>query len=741
MSVNEDSVAFSFSGKMAKLLGRQSVSSDIVALFELVKNAYDADSKKVEITFNGVKNSEGKLPRDTTSITIRDFGNGMTVSEFKKSWLIIGTESKNSSPYSPGGRKVVGEKGIGRFATERLSRRTTVESIPEFEDTNPDYSGLKSVLTIEWDLYEKEGSTFDQIKHQIKLIPKEPADKPGLKIVLEKLREDWDIKKITRLQTELSTLILPETLRENDSFDIDLKVPAFNLQTIQVESSLYEHAGYFLSAENLDDRIHLTLFYKGKQIIPDQHNLYPGTNPKTLESNIPFKNKKCGKVKFKMYFFPHDSSGKEEWRNYYGPITSQLVQNVLKDNSGVRIYRDGFRVKPYGDPGHDWASLERKATGAPGRPTANRVLARVEITSKDNPNIIDTTTREKIIENDAFTDLKEFVILCINKLNAAIGLINREKRKKEGKKHIPALLKRVKSTISILDIDQTQKRNVTRTLSDIENQFQTLTEEVESEQNLLMNRIDAYRSLASLGITAGVVFHETREDMGTLITYTNLLKDNIESETPDIGTLRSDINVIHPVVENIGYYSEFVMGHLSTLTSKSREFRRRQKINLYDMIENRHKGLSGVLSKLNISFMNSVSPNFSELYMMKSDLESILNNLIVNSIKALKITDVSKTELKKKVIKISADLDKTNCILVVSDNGPGIHPDIVKDIFEEFESYSEAYDATKSGAGLGLPIVKEIIEKYHGKIEIIKSELEHGATFKITIPLRSITEL
>ena len=89
-------LSFRFSGKMAKLLGQESVSSEIAALFELVKNGYDSDAEQVTITFENFVEKNGENGR----IIITDDGDGMTVKDLEEKWMVIGTASKERSPVS-----------------------------------------------------------------------------------------------------------------------------------------------------------------------------------------------------------------------------------------------------------------------------------------------------------------------------------------------------------------------------------------------------------------------------------------------------------------------------------------------------------------------------------------------------------------------------------------------------------------------------------------------------------------
>ncbi len=108
-------------------LGRELVTDFVTALVELVKNSYDADAGSVQIK---IENANTPYSR----IIVTDTGSGMTQEEFEKKWMVIGTSSKVSEPYTPSGRKRTGKKGIGRFSVERLAEKVTIYSFTEYED-------------------------------------------------------------------------------------------------------------------------------------------------------------------------------------------------------------------------------------------------------------------------------------------------------------------------------------------------------------------------------------------------------------------------------------------------------------------------------------------------------------------------------------------------------------------------------------------------------------------------------
>ena len=115
---------FRVAGKLASLLGEQSVSNSKVALIELIKNSYDADATSVLIKFENIRSGSGK-------ITITDNGSGMDHNKLTNDWMRIATTDKERNQYTPKKRRKIGEKGIGRFAIQKLSLKTEIVSRPE----------------------------------------------------------------------------------------------------------------------------------------------------------------------------------------------------------------------------------------------------------------------------------------------------------------------------------------------------------------------------------------------------------------------------------------------------------------------------------------------------------------------------------------------------------------------------------------------------------------------------------
>lgn len=150
-------VGFVFSSRFSQLIGRQLISNPVVAVSELVKNAYDADADNISVEFH-------ELLTENPCLRIIDDGDGMTFNDVKTKWMMVGTDNKVHTPITPKGRRKLGEKGIGRFSVERLAKKVQIISTRRGEDFAISFS-------IDWDEYERFNGEFAELTHAVVRIP------------------------------------------------------------------------------------------------------------------------------------------------------------------------------------------------------------------------------------------------------------------------------------------------------------------------------------------------------------------------------------------------------------------------------------------------------------------------------------------------------------------------------------------------------------------------------------------
>jgi len=485
---------------MARLLGRESVSSDIAALFELIKNGYDADAEQVTIEFENFDGEE-----KNGRIIVKDDGDGMSLDDLQNKWMVIGTYAKERLLFSARKkRRVIGNKGVGRFSTEKLGSRTTLK-------TRPRRSNQEIELIINWDEYEKQGVTFDQIQNPIKIYVKENLES-GTTIILEKLRSKWTEEKINKLINAIGSLILPKEIQQikTDVFGVNVKAPDFPINiSPNIQSTLFDVAPFRIISTIGDNQYtSRTVIYKKGILVREERTDFKDLTMENGEKWAPF-----GKCKFVLYFYPQNTRY-ENWESYYQKksMKMNLIKKVLADTHGVKIYRDGFWVRPYGDLDNDWLNLEHDRVMANYKIGNTQVIGFTQITKDSNPDIIDTTTRERLVENNAFHSMHRFAKEVIGSMNYYRFDQNKKYRERKAKvEHenlLESELKLVNETISESDLPVYEKKELKKSVQNISNVFTDFKEEMEETNDRLELSEKAYRNLASLGISSSTAAHE-----------------------------------------------------------------------------------------------------------------------------------------------------------------------------------------------------------------------------------------
>ena len=387
--------------RLIRLLGEELISDEVMAIVELVKNAYDADASNVVFHLSRSTN-----PARATMV-VRDDGDGMTLDTLFDAWLQPATAWKR-----PGGRKrrsaqgryPLGEKGVGRFAADKLG--ATLELVTRARDSSEEVQ-----LRVNWDAFD-ENAYLDEIQTAwVARAPKEfRGSTHGTLLRIAGLRTAWDADLLTRVHEGLSRLVSPSVDRSEQAFSVSIESPDFPEFNGSVEHRFAEEAPYRLAG------VVSTLGYlkpqdgRGKGI-----DLRPlaGDHFRTKSGRL--REPACGPFRVSFSVWDLDVLGG------HGSRTSRSLRAQLKRLSGVSLYRDGFRVAPYGSRGDDWLELNQRRVNNPTmRVSTNQSVGVVEFEQEENPLLIDRTSREGLIDNPSFRDLRALVL-------AALGLLEEQR--------------------------------------------------------------------------------------------------------------------------------------------------------------------------------------------------------------------------------------------------------------------------------------------------------------------------
>ncbi|ABX40655.1 sensor histidine kinase [Lachnoclostridium phytofermentans] len=717
-------VNFKFAARFSKLIGRNLISNPIVAVSELVKNSYDADADNITVEFKN-------LVTGVSQLIVKDDGDGMSLDDIQNKWMIVGTDNKIHNPNTKSGRRKLGEKGIGRFSVERLSRKLKITTTEFGKD-------FALVFEIDWDKDEAEADEFGIVNHPVYKIPFERNIK-GTEIIMEELRDEWTEDSLVDLRKELN-LIRPININSvsyekykfpGDKVKINLYAPDFIKSVNKVDANFMSYRQAHLYGKiNKDGSAIIRVSIKSNISMSGQVN----------EQTYTYKNEEldnsCGPVVYEAFVFLKD---KRLYRSL--DIDRKYMDDFLKSYSGVKIYRDGFRILPFGNVDNDWLELNAQRTKSPEhRMSTQNIIGIVYITRDENPGLQDVLSRENMYETKEFDALKTFVNLSFEKYTSLQLNARKKKEKKireEGKKTLSNVRKSVNDFSKQVDDLKVSVKQVNVNVDTVEavNQVQQkLTSILQAAESSLENfkkafsyykfqddfktrEMQIYRNIATLGISAAMFGHEAlhqtldakaicgdiKADYSEIINSTNQLKEYFNDLEKDIGLVNEK--------------ADFFRSYL-----KREKQDRVRYVNIKEIVEtiiNQHKKAFEaieVLPQLNVK----ISDDNIYTWGYEGDFETIFTNLVTNSYKALK------KEKNEKIFYINLEFENNAYIITSVNNGKVIEKENRIKIFQPlFSSYSD-------GTGLGLTIVQDTVLNYSGTIELCK---DYPLTkFKIVIP-------
>jgi signal transduction histidine kinase len=445
---------------------------------------------------------------------------------------------------------------------------------------------------------------------------------------------------------------------------------------------------------------------------------------------------RCGPVEVKLYFYLNSSSllsGTE--------FKLSDLRTFLNQNAGVRIYRDSIAVKPYGytNGQSDWLGLaERKARDPAGisretyKITPNQLVGAIFVSRDDNSSIIDSGAREGLIENEAFSDLKDLLLACVRLLETHRFNITKEKpkpnsdarkNKAENIKNITANLSSVKDNLKRIGTEAPQLalpiNSSIKTIDDTIDETEKVFNDILGENRVL-------NGLATLGIASAVFGHETQTAINQVAISVKNIREEFSILPIDEQSIEEEIATTLKSSKTISAWGSFA------LTRVQNEKRRLASKNIKKIIEDTIKEIRPSFEASSVEVEVDAEQIVSKVYPM--DIESIIINLITNSYTACM---ASNSELGRKIrIKlIRANLnDISGYYIKVSDSGPGIHQDLIERVWEPLFSTKSNNSSIKTGTGLGLSIVKSIVGELNGITKADNDSDLGGALIEIWIP-------
>lgn len=777
-------IPFKVSARTARLIGRENIASSKGAIIELVKNAYDADSPFCIVYFS------------EDSLYIIDAGEGMTQSTIINHWMTIGTNNKEGDFFTKSGRVKAGAKGIGRFALDKLGSKC--EMLTSFNpntgidmdtyDSSAKFNGY--AWDVNWDDFEGEFKTIDKVTAKLigfaslnlqkyiddnigndilKKITKNFSFSSGTILKISNLRDNWDDYFIDQLYSDLEVLIPP---REHSNFKLYLISAQEQNKYGEVFGSVCDDYDYKLIAKT-DDKQNVSITIHRNEY--DVETINPKLFERDLFKNYPYKAEdfqrgswtlettfsqllpgykkldednifeKIGAFDFSFYFMKRAYSSPDAEKYFYNKFNSNERKEWLNKFGGIKLFRDEFRVRPYGeakDSAFDWLGLGARKTKSPA-PTMHQsggwkvepdnIAGAINISRIENFNFQDKSSREGLQESEVFRVFQQIILKIISKFEEDRAKIaremwlfyndinadaaNRKQAEELAKKILEENAKKQNGSINIgMSIDSDNEKVIlAKSLQDKEEEI----EKLEDEQKML-------RGLASSGIVVASFAHELGSLKDILNGRVDSLKGLISEQIPaHLFDKTPDFLNPYILLEDMRKQDNKLQNWLNfSLASARKDKRKRKKIYIESYLTSFQNTWNTILTNRQINLnIEYGSKEEIDMRVYEIDLDSIFNNLIVNSIDSFML---HKNNPMRAINIKQSDTDK-EIIFDYFDNGVGLSEDIVnhQDIFEPlFTTKRNRHTGEEIGTGLGMWLVKTIIKEYDGSVQLLYPQ--HG---------------
>ncbi len=528
------------------LLGDELIGSDSLALFEIVKNSYDADANVVTISLNDLFN-EGR------SIVIEDDGNGMAPEVIEHAWLTIGTDYKRKSvKVSPVlHRTSLGNKGVGRLAVHRLANRIMLE-------TQPRGCYFGSRLSIDWD--DLIGSSEDVEGLSVNVennIPNILNGRNGTKITLTQLREvGWTKSKVTQMVRKLQNIVNP--FAPSSQFKIEIKSNIYQVQqwinsvrtpVETLNDCLYQYTFTLEKSGNENELARFSWHYKfNPKNFPPSSEIEPREDSKVEELliNGNIFNEIDMSSKDKMLLRDSDLDGIETVSGTfyafnldgkiidlsYGAGNRGKIKDFVSEYAGVRVFRDGIRVYNYGEPADDWLYLDQAKTKRVGSHFAKgQTVGAINLSLEETKETLkEKTNREGFIENTCFDRLVAIMQTVFSHFER-LSIKDREKINAYQNDTVAQRKIGFSDTVDQLE-DSIKRMNLERQLGGL---VKRVRRDYDDMRDVMLNS-------GMNGLNLTVVFHEVSREMA-------FIGKDIVKKDCDIDSIRQRIEALNDLIE------------------------------------------------------------------------------------------------------------------------------------------------------------------------------------------------
>lgn len=772
---------FRIAARAMRQLGGELITSDEMALYELIKNGFDAKSPRTVVAisapadaaavalvreqvstgrvavsvalerlekalsadltieqraaclqrFNVHATSTAKLSaylddflRNDFWIEVSDTGVGMSADDLREKFMLVGTPNKLIEK-AQADRTILGEKGIGRLSMMKLGQVAKVRSkVPGASSWN--------FIEFDWKKFDQPGAELGDVKFEVESGEKDTEAVHGTVIHITELLANWSAAKVTDfLNKYVRRLQDPFTHRQRP-YPIDVLLNAHRLAITPIPTWLLDVAQFRCEISYTPDAADGQSVALRREVIWKR-----GTSAEsrtwTLDElaalvGVPVETcRNLGPFTASCYWFNRAL--------IVGTVDHPKPRLLAELNvwcGGFAIYRDGFRVGQTGGMDDDWLEWDVRALKTKGF-TLNRyqTVGTVSISSKRNPRLIDAANRERLVSCPEQTLLVGLLAeIIVKDLRSHIDAIKQvevkqaieEESAEESLKRSEASL--VKTLVTVEEIAQSLPIAVRPKLEEVRRTLQSQVEYVETIRSALQlareTRVELLE-LANIGLVVEIVVHE----LTRLTQSTGDLLLKLRKVTAADGPMVS-------LIDNLQSQIKATSKRISSVDVLSPSGRnRRERFNVVAQLKTVVGGFEARFQRHAVECVVLVdgepaTTQVFEVRLVRGLIAQVLENLLTNSVYWVQ-QGLKRDEERRRIV---VELDTRASAVLVTDNGPGIAPSHGDSIFRPY------FSMRKRGKGLGLYIARELVEYHGGKLYLDASGESDGRlrTFVLELP-------
>lgn len=700
-------VIFRLHPRVFDSLGSDLVTSDYVAITELVKNAYDAFADRVDISF--CEDDDGPY------LEIQDNGHGMTRETVENVWMVVATPYRKSTPFVHKGKKsrrVSGEKGLGRLSVARLGEH--LEMLTQTKD------GQCIRIEVAWSDFTLASDLSECVAH-VSVVRASPFETSGTLLRIRSLRNEWAPERFDELEDHLGRLLSP--FSGVGDFEIRLRRSDAERRQAKIEAPEFLNRPKYRVNAELDKDGNLKINYEFDPIGKDTgRKKTVKLDWEEVREQVKIPNTQsipkptCGPFKLEVRAWDIAPDDVLEIAERFEMQRSD-IRAAIRVHKGISVYRDGILVLPKSEASRDWLGLDIRRVSRLSRLSTSQIIGYVSITAEGNPKIRDTSDRERLV------DCPE-VVLFEELIHVAVGVMQREREfdlleKRKAEKKIDDLFSGL--TVEPLSAKVNEVVQQNGSAKDAVPLIADFGRDLKKTRDEIERRFIYYSRLATVGTLAEMLVHEVRNKTTTIEDFLEQL-----TRTPEFKTLPEKVRDSHGRAVNSVMALDRLASTFAPLANRS--FKRGKR---FSVAEERIAGALAILEKsikdlgIEVKFKAGGS---TPLNVDPGEFDTAILNLLDNAVYWL--SRVGKGERTLEIV-LKKEKGGERLKIGIHDSGPGVSADDAEKIFWP------GVTMKPNGIGMGLTIASEIVAAYEGEMALAQPGVLGGASFEFDFPIKT----